>query len=149
VSRTSARSRRRRRRRGRARAAANGLGADLRATWRLIRAYLRGDYRDVRLRSVLAVVVAFVYFVSPVDLIPDVFLLLGLTDDLVVVSLLFTVVRQELAGFRLWEQQAFGSRADARLSALPAGLTRSAGAVARVGVRGRVVRRPCAGGTVR
>jgi uncharacterized membrane protein YkvA (DUF1232 family) len=87
----------------------HGLGADLRATWRLIRAWLRGDYRDVRVRSVLAVVVAFVYFVSPVDLIPDVFLLLGLTDDLVVVSLLFTVVRQELAGFRLWEQQAFGS----------------------------------------
>jgi uncharacterized membrane protein YkvA (DUF1232 family) len=86
-----------------------GLGADLRATWRLIRAWLRGEYRDVRLRSVLAVVVAFVYFVSPVDLVPDVFLLLGLTDDLVVVSLLFTVVRQELAGFRLWEQQAFGS----------------------------------------
>jgi hypothetical protein len=25
-----------------------------------------------------------------------------------VVSLLFTVVRQELAGFRLWERQAFG-----------------------------------------
>lgn len=85
-----------------------GVGADLRATWRLIRAYLRGDYRAVRLRSVLAVVTAFVYFVSPVDLIPDVFLLLGLTDDLVVVSLLFTVVRQELAGFRLWERQAFG-----------------------------------------
>jgi uncharacterized membrane protein YkvA (DUF1232 family) len=81
------------------------VAADLRATWRLIRAYLRGDYRDVRLRSVLAVVTALVYFVSPVDLIPDVFLLLGLTDDLVVVSLLFTVVRQELAGFRSWEQQ--------------------------------------------
>jgi uncharacterized membrane protein YkvA (DUF1232 family) len=83
----------------------HGVAADLRATWRLIRAYLRGDYRDVRLRSVLAVVTALVYFVSPVDLIPDVFLLLGLTDDLVVVSLLFTVVRQELAGFRSWEQQ--------------------------------------------
>lgn len=88
--------------------ASYGVGADLRATWRLIRAYLRGDYRDVRLRSVLAVVTAFVYFVSPVDLIPDVFLLLGLTDDLVVVSLLFTVVRKELAGFRHWEQQAVG-----------------------------------------
>jgi uncharacterized membrane protein YkvA (DUF1232 family) len=88
--------------------ASHGVGADLRATWRLIRAYLRGDYRDVRLRSVLAVVVALVYFVSPVDLIPDVFLLLGLTDDLVVVSLLFTVVRQELGGFRQWEQRAFG-----------------------------------------
>lgn len=86
----------------------HGLWADLVATWRLIRAYLRGEYRAVRLRSVLAVVVSVVYFVSPVDLIPDVFLLLGLTDDLVVVSLMFTVVRQELAGFRSWEARVYG-----------------------------------------
>jgi uncharacterized membrane protein YkvA (DUF1232 family) len=83
-----------------------GLLADLGATWRLIRAYLRGEYRTVRLRSVLAVVAGLLYFLSPVDLIPDVFVLLGLTDDAVVVSLLFTVVRQELAGFRAWELRA-------------------------------------------
>jgi uncharacterized membrane protein YkvA (DUF1232 family) len=83
----------------------HGWAADLAATWRLIRAYLRGDYRAVRLRSVLAVIVGFVYFVSPVDLIPDVFLLLGFTDDVIVLSLVFGLVRQELAGFRTWEQQ--------------------------------------------
>jgi uncharacterized membrane protein YkvA (DUF1232 family) len=83
-----------------------GLMADIAATWRLIRAYLRGDYRAVRLRSVLAVVTAVAYFVWPFDLIPDVFLLLGLTDDAVVVSLLFTVVRKELTGFRAWEQRS-------------------------------------------
>jgi hypothetical protein len=43
-------------------------------------------------------------FLSPIDLIPDVFLLLGLTDDVIVVSLVFTVLRQELAGFRAWER---------------------------------------------
>jgi uncharacterized membrane protein YkvA (DUF1232 family) len=80
-----------------------GLGADLRDAWQLVRSYLRGDYRAVRLRSVLAVVVGAVYFLSPIDLIPDVFLLLGLTDDLVVVSLVFTVLREELAGFRAWQ----------------------------------------------
>jgi uncharacterized membrane protein YkvA (DUF1232 family) len=80
-----------------------GLGADLRDAWRLVRSYLRGDYRAVRLRSVLAVVVGSLYFLSPIDLVPDVFLLLGLTDDLVVVSLVFTVLREELAGFRAWQ----------------------------------------------
>jgi uncharacterized membrane protein YkvA (DUF1232 family) len=77
---------------------------DLAATWRMIRAYVRGDYRDVRLRSVLAFVTGALYFLSPIDLIPDVFLLLGLTDDAVVVSLVFTVLRRELAGFRAWER---------------------------------------------
>jgi uncharacterized membrane protein YkvA (DUF1232 family) len=86
----------------------DGLLADLAATWRMIRAYVRGNYRDVRLRSVLAVVTGVLYFLSPIDLVPDVFLLLGLTDDVVVVSLVFTVLRQELAGFRAWERQQAG-----------------------------------------
>jgi uncharacterized membrane protein YkvA (DUF1232 family) len=86
----------------------DGLLADLAATWRMIRAYVRGDYRDVRLRSVLAVVTGVLYFLSPIDLIPDVFLLLGLTDDVIVVSLVFTMLRQELAGFRAWERQRAG-----------------------------------------
>jgi uncharacterized membrane protein YkvA (DUF1232 family) len=93
--------------------AAAGTGSesvldDLRATWRMIRAYLRGDYRDVRLRSVLAVVTGVLYFLSPIDLIPDLFLLLGFTDDVVVVSLVFTVLRQELSGFRAWERHRAG-----------------------------------------
>jgi uncharacterized membrane protein YkvA (DUF1232 family) len=83
----------------------HGWGADLAATWRLLRAYLRGDYRAVRLRSVLAVIAGFVYFVSPVDVIPDVFVLLGFTDDVVVLALVFGWVRQELTDFRAWELQ--------------------------------------------
>jgi uncharacterized membrane protein YkvA (DUF1232 family) len=79
------------------------LLADLRGIWRLLGAYVRGDYRAVRLRSVLATVVGILYFLSPVDVIPDVFLLLGLTDDAIVASLVFSVLRNELAGFRAWE----------------------------------------------
>lgn len=81
----------------------HGLLTDLAATWRLVRAYLRGEYRSVRLRSVLAVLGGLLYFLSPVDLIPDVIALLGLTDDAIVLSLVFGVVRQELVGFREWE----------------------------------------------
>jgi uncharacterized membrane protein YkvA (DUF1232 family) len=83
-----------------------GLFADLAASWRLVRAYLRGEYRAVRLRSVLAVIGGLLYFVSPVDLIPDVFVLLGFTDDVLVLSLAFRMLRQELAAFRAWETQS-------------------------------------------
>jgi uncharacterized membrane protein YkvA (DUF1232 family) len=88
--------------------ASHGLREDLIATWRLVRAYLRGEYRAVRLRSVLSVLGGIVYFLSPIDVIPDVFLLVGYTDDVVVVSLVFSVLRQELLGFRAWEQQRHG-----------------------------------------
>ena len=85
---------------------AHGLFDDLAASWRLLRAYLRGDYRAVRLRSVLSVLGGLLYFISPIDLIPDVVLLFGLADDAIVVSLVFGVVRQELAGFRAWERES-------------------------------------------
>ena len=86
--------------------ASEGLFSDLAASWRLARAYLRGEYRAVRMRSVLAFIGGLLYFVSPVDLIPDVFALLGFTDDVIVLSLAFRVVRQELAAFRAWEVEA-------------------------------------------
>jgi uncharacterized membrane protein YkvA (DUF1232 family) len=86
----------------------HGLLADLAATWRLVRAYLRGDYREVRLRSLLSVLAGLLYFLSPVDLIPDLFVVIGFTDDVVVLALVFRVVRQELAGFRAWEWQHVG-----------------------------------------
>ncbi len=86
--------------------ASHGLFADLAASWRLARAYLRGEYRSVRVRTVLAVIAGLVYFVSPVDLIPDVFALVGFTDDAIVLSLVFNLVRHELAGFRAWEVES-------------------------------------------
>lgn len=84
----------------------HGLWADLTTSWRLVKAYVRGDYRHVRLRSVLAVLAGLLYFITPMDLIPDVVLLLGFTDDLLVVSLVFSMLRQELAGFRAWELES-------------------------------------------
>jgi uncharacterized membrane protein YkvA (DUF1232 family) len=44
-----------------------------------------------------------VYFVSPVDLVPDLLLGLGFADDAAVLALVFVMVRRELAGFRAWE----------------------------------------------
>jgi uncharacterized membrane protein YkvA (DUF1232 family) len=77
--------------------------SDLAATWRLFRAYVRGEYRAVRLRTVLAVVAGLVYFLSPIDLVPDLLFGLGFTDDAAVLALVFTLVRRELVGFLAWE----------------------------------------------
>lgn len=44
-----------------------------------------------------------IYFVSPVDLIPDVIPVIGLTDDAVVLGFVIRTVRQELEAFMAWE----------------------------------------------
>ena len=48
---------------------------------RLIRAYARGDYRQVRWETVTLVVAAVLYFLMPIDVIPDVLLGLGFVGD--------------------------------------------------------------------
>lgn len=75
---------------------------ELKAMLRLVRAYARGDYRAVSWESMVLVVAALVYLVSPIDLIPDV-LPFGLADDATVIMFVFALVHEELEDFMDWE----------------------------------------------
>jgi uncharacterized membrane protein YkvA (DUF1232 family) len=69
---------------------------------RLLRAQLAGKF-CAPADSILMIVAAVIYFVSPFDLIPDSIPLLGLTDD---TSVLICVARSNLtliSNFRKWE----------------------------------------------
>jgi uncharacterized membrane protein YkvA (DUF1232 family) len=76
---------------------------DLLAFARLIRAWGRNDYRDVSRKTILAVVGAVLYFVSPIDAIPDFIPVAGLADDVAVVAAVVRAVRGDLERFRAWE----------------------------------------------
>ncbi|HEU5146595.1 MAG TPA: DUF1232 domain-containing protein, partial [Chryseosolibacter sp.] len=51
---------------------------------RLIKAYALGQYREVPWKTILLIVAAVIYFVNPLDLVPDIIPLTGLTDDFAV-----------------------------------------------------------------
>jgi uncharacterized membrane protein YkvA (DUF1232 family) len=76
----------------------------LKALLRLIRAYANGDYRAISWESLLLIVAAIIYFVSPIDAIPD-FLPIGLLDDAVVIAFVIGVVADELDDFMEWEKR--------------------------------------------
>lgn len=62
-----------------------------------------GRYKDYNAKSLLVLVAAMIYLVSPIDFIPDLIPLLGLTDD---VTLIVFVVREfssELEKYRIWK----------------------------------------------
>ncbi|MEY2561250.1 MAG: hypothetical protein QOG51_1665 [Verrucomicrobiota bacterium] len=75
----------------------------LMAMIRLIRAYHRGDYRDISPRNLLTLVAAIIYFVSPFDVIPDWVPVFGHIDDAFVVSLALKSIRGDLDTFMAWE----------------------------------------------
>ncbi len=70
---------------------------------RLIRAFAKGDYRDISWETLVAIVLAVVYFVSPIDVIPDFIPIVGHVDDLLVVGFVLKQVRGELYTFMAWE----------------------------------------------
>ncbi len=70
---------------------------------RLVRAYASGDYRRLPWKSLMLVTGALVYFVTPLDLIPDILIGTGFLDDAVVVAYVLKAIRDDLARFADWE----------------------------------------------
>ena len=74
----------------------------LTALFRLLKAYISGDYRDIAWGSIVLVIVAIIYFLSPIDLIPDI-LPGGFIDDAAVIAFVIAQIKADLDNFLAWE----------------------------------------------
>ena len=70
---------------------------------RLIRAYYRGEYHEVTESTLVIIIAAVIYVVTPLDVIPDAIPAIGFLDDATVVALALQRTRQDLDDFMLWE----------------------------------------------
>ena len=75
----------------------------LMAFLRLIGAYARGDYRQIPWETLTLIVAAVLYFLMPIDVIPDVLVGLGYVDDAAVIAWVMNTAGSELGKFRQWE----------------------------------------------
>lgn len=75
---------------------------DLKLLLELGNAWWRGEYRAVSSQALLAVVASLLYFVSPLDAIPDWLLGVGFLDDIAVLGWLMSTWKGELQAFRDW-----------------------------------------------
>ena len=97
---------------------ASGGGAAFRDMWqsllsllRLLRAYASGQYRNVPAKSLILIVAGVLYFVMPIDVIPDFVIGLGYLDDAAVLAWVVTNVRTVLSEFERWESSRPQERA--------------------------------------
>lgn len=65
-------------------------------------AWWRGEYRAINPQVLLAAVGALLYFVTPLDAIPDWLLGVGLVDDLAVLAWVLRTWQEELDAFQRW-----------------------------------------------
>ncbi|TDR50505.1 uncharacterized membrane protein YkvA (DUF1232 family) [Halomonas ventosae] len=85
------------------------IGRALRLFLPMTRDVLLGRFRPVPWGAFLWMLAALAYLVSPLDLIPDMLVLLGLVDDVVIVGWLLTRVDRRLAGYRAWRESGSAS----------------------------------------
>ncbi len=71
---------------------------------RLAKAYASGRYKQVPWQSMLILLAAVIYFVNPLDLVPDIVPLLGLTDDFAVLLWVYNALGAEIDKFLDWEE---------------------------------------------
>lgn len=70
----------------------------------LIKAYATGEYRNIEFHNLLKVIAGFIYFISPIDLIPDLLPYVGLTDDVALLMFIIKSIGNEIEKFEQWKK---------------------------------------------
>jgi uncharacterized membrane protein YkvA (DUF1232 family) len=109
-----------------------GQLADLAMTLvRLVQAYISGAYRQVEASTILSGVAVLLYVLSPIDLVPDFLPIVGVMDDLALISWFITKFQAEIARFQEWENTSAVSAAG--VAPAPAVSDKTQPAVAELG----------------
>ena len=72
----------------------------------LVTAYAQGDYREISTATLVSVVAALLYFIAPLDALPDFLFGWGLLDDAAVIGYVSGQVRKELDAFKQWQDHS-------------------------------------------
>ncbi len=80
-----------------------GVWRDAQALVRMAREVAAGRYRALPTRSLIAVLAALLYFLDPLDVIPDFIPVIGFADDAAVLLWVASRVRRDLEAFVEWE----------------------------------------------
>ena len=77
---------------------------DLNLLLGLCAAWWRGEYRALGRQALLSVVAALLYFLTPLDMVPDWLPGAGLLDDLAVLAWVMRTWAAELDAYRAWRE---------------------------------------------
>ena len=71
---------------------------------RLLRAYINGDYTETPWKSILMIVGSLLYFLMPLDFIPDFIPVMGFADDISILFLVFNMINEDVEDFLEFEK---------------------------------------------
>ena len=87
----------------------------IRILLRMLRAYINGNYRQIPWKSLLMIIGSLIYFMMPLDLIPDFIPVSGFADDIAIIFLVFNSINEDIEAFLEFEQYDGNKSADDQL----------------------------------
>lgn len=67
--------------------------------------YIQGVYTQVPKSTIITLVAAVLYFLAPIDLIPDAIPLIGYADDILVFKTIKDALRRDIKKYRAWKEE--------------------------------------------
>tara|TARA_Y100001970_G_scaffold95127_1_gene119875 strand:+ start:392 stop:787 length:396 start_codon:yes stop_codon:yes gene_type:complete len=80
------------------------LNDSLRLFIRIINAYTSKEYTYVPWKTICLIVAGLIYFIYPVDLIPDFIPVSGLIDDVILIAWIYESIQDDIENFLEWEK---------------------------------------------
>jgi uncharacterized membrane protein YkvA (DUF1232 family) len=71
----------------------------------LTKDYANGSYLDVDRKTMVSIIAGLLYFISPIDLIPDFLVGIGLIDDAFIIGYIYSKVANELVKYEAWKNK--------------------------------------------
>ena len=68
----------------------------------MVKDWATGEYKDVPIGSIIIIIIAILYFLNPLDVIPDAILGVGMADDVFVLGLVFKQVSSDMDKYKAW-----------------------------------------------
>ncbi|RZL66985.1 MAG: DUF1232 domain-containing protein [Pedobacter sp.] len=65
--------------------------------------YVGGHYTEIPKRSIISILGGIVYFLSPIDIVPDFIPVLGFVDDVFILNLVYKQVLKDLEKYKVWK----------------------------------------------
>lgn len=79
--------------------------SDIETLASLAKAWIRGVYTEIPKETLILIIAALLYFLSPLDTIPDFLGPLGFTDDATVVLFVMNTIRKEINKYKEWNRK--------------------------------------------
>ncbi len=88
------------------------LGEKFKFTFQMFRDVFTGKYREFSLIKLILSILAVIYVVSPIDIIPDVILGLGWIDDGTIFLLGWNYIKNDVLKYSLWKNNLIKVKTD-------------------------------------